>query len=284
MTAAGSWIFALALLQQTPPLPSPPRVPSELAAPTAPTTVVSYVIGLQDQLRITVYDEMELTNNYRVDDLGMITFPLLGRVAASGLTLAEFQDRLKTLLAAGYIRNPQVRVEVDQYKSQNVFVMGEVRAPGKITLTGTSMTLLEALAAAGSPTPAASDSITVLHPRKPDSQAEPTAKQEGEKLTVNIKDLQAVQRVLLRDGDIITVSKAERFYISGQVRTGGNFVLEPGMTVQQAIALAGGLSERGSDRRISAKRRVNGRLVDIHLNLEDVVQADDTITVGPRFF
>src|SRR5262249_39446904 len=159
------------------PLPSPPRVP---ASPDAPAAAVSYVIGPQDQLRITVYDEMDLTNNYRVDDLGMITFPLLGRVSAGGMTLAEFQDKLKTLLAAGYIRNPQVRVEVDQYKSQSVFVMGEVRAPGKIMLTGTSMTLLEALAAAGSPTPAASDAISVLHPRKHDSSATPTPDQEGE--------------------------------------------------------------------------------------------------------
>jgi len=281
MSVANWWIFALALLQQSPPLPSPPPAPSGQAAQPG---VVSYVIGPQDQLRITVYDEMELTNNYRVDDLGLITFPLLGRVPASGLTLAEFQDKLKTLLAAGYIRNPQVRVEVDQYKSQSVFVMGEVRMPGKITLTGTSTTLLEALAAAGSPTPSASDAITVLHPRKPDSNASPTAKQDGEKLTVNIKDLQAVQRIILRDGDIITVSKADRFYIAGQVRNGGNFVLEPGMTVQQAIALAGGLSERGSDRRISAKRKVKGVLIDVHLKLEDLVQADDTITVGQRMF
>jgi len=281
MTVAASWIFALALLPQGPPLASQPR---GSASPDAPAAAVSYVIGPQDQLRITVYDEMDLTNNYRVDDLGMITFPLLGRVSASGMTLAEFQDKLKTLLAAGYIRNPQVRVEVDQYKSQSVFVMGEVRSPGKIMLTGTSMTLLEALAAAGSPTPAASDAIAVLHPRKLDSSASPTPDQEGEKLTVNIKDLQAVQRVILRDGDIITVAKAERFYISGQVKNGGNFVLEPGMTVQQAIALAGGLSERGSDRRISAKRKVKGVLIEVHLKLEDVVQADDTITIGQRLF
>ena len=61
------------------------------------------------------------------------------------------------------------------------------------------------------------------------------------------------------DGDIINVPKAQMFYITGQVRNGGPFVLDPGMTVQQAIALAGGLTDRGSDRGITVTRMVNGK-------------------------
>jgi len=103
-----------------------------------------YTIGPQDLLKITVFDEPDLTNSYRVDGDGFITFPYISRVAAGGLKLGELQDRIRALLSAGFIRNPQVRVEIGEFKSQSVLVSGEVRQPGKITMTG-SMTLLEAL-------------------------------------------------------------------------------------------------------------------------------------------
>jgi polysaccharide export outer membrane protein len=90
--------------------------------------------------------------------------------------------------------------------------------------------------------------------------------------------------VTLQDGDLINVPKAQTFFITGQVRNSGNYVLEPGTTVQQAIALAGGLTERGSDRRIRATRFAKGKSMDVSLRLEDKVQAGDTITVDQRFF
>jgi polysaccharide export outer membrane protein len=77
---------------------------------------------------------------------------------------------------------------------------------------------------------------------------------------------------------------AQRFYVDGHVRNPGLFVLEPGMTVQQAIALAGGLSERGSDRGIVARRLVNVKMTDVEVKLDDKVQAGDTIVVRQRFF
>ena len=138
-----SLLFAALLAQQAPaPLPAPPRPEPAAAAPAR------YMIGPQDLLKITVFDEPDLTNSYRVDGDGFITFPYIGRVPAGGLTLAELQDRIRGLLAAGFIRNPQVRAEIGEFKSQSVLVSGEVRQPGKITMTG-AMTLLEALAAAG---------------------------------------------------------------------------------------------------------------------------------------
>src|SRR5262245_29160515 len=128
--------------------------PSQAAVPqaTQPITASSYRIGLQDELKVTVFDEPDLSTMYRVEADGSISFPLVGRVPAAGSTIPEFQQRLTSMLASGFLRNPQVRVEVNQYKSQFVYVIGEVRAPGKIPMTGTQMTLLEALALAGSPT------------------------------------------------------------------------------------------------------------------------------------
>ena len=272
-----SLLVAAALVRQAAPAPGPsaqpPRPdPGGVAAPA------KYMIGAQDLLKITVFDEPDLTNSYRVDGDGFITFPYISRVAASGLTLAELQDRIRTLLAAGFIKNPQVRVEIGEFKSQSVLVSGEVRQPGKVTMTGT-MTLLEALAAAGSATSAASSELTVAHPKRADQA-------DSDVVRVNWKDLQLGKGtdVVLQDGDIINVPKAQTFFITGQVRNGGSYVLEPGTTIQQAIAMAGGLTERGSDRGITATRIVNGRNADVKVTLEDKVQPNDTITIRNRFF
>src|SRR3954470_5498732 len=91
--------------------------PHEDAATPAPS---SYTIGPQDQLSITVADEPELTGKFRVDNDGSFIFPYLGRVEAGGKSLAALQVTLTRQLANGYLKNPQVRVEVDQYKSKSV--------------------------------------------------------------------------------------------------------------------------------------------------------------------
>lgn len=260
--------------------------PSSSAA--TPVNPNSYRIGLQDEVKITVFNEPDLTNMYRVDADGSISFPFIGHVAALGLTPAELQQRLTAMLAAGYIRNPQVRVEINQYKSQFVYVIGEVRAPGKIPMTGSGMTLLEALALAGSPTASASNEVIVVHPIRPGVGAgQPASGAEGARIVVNRKDLElgkAGQDVVLQDGDIINVPSAQHFYITGMVRNPGTFVLDPGMNVQQAIALAGGLNDRGSDRRIRVSRVVNAKLVEMSIELEDGIEPGDTVFITSRFF
>ena len=285
---------------QTQPAPATPSQP-ELVIPTTqdapgqtpspattPVNPNSYKIGLNDEVKITVFDEPDLSTMYRVDADGSISFPLIGRVEAAGTTLSELQQRITTMLSAGYIKNPQVRAEINQYKSQFVYVIGEVRAPGKITMTGTTMTLLEALALAGSPTANASNEVIVVHPNRPNAAtATPGTDIDGARVTVNRKDLElgkVGQDVVLQDGDIINVPSAQHFYITGMVRNPGTFVLDPGISIQQAIALAGGLNERGSDRRIKISRIVSGKLTELSVNLEDKIQPGDTITISGRFF
>ena len=281
----------------TKPAPVTPYVP-EFVIPAqqdpsgqAPSTAVnptSYKIGLNDEIKITVFDEPDLSMMYRVDADGSLSFPFIGRVQAAGTTLAELQKRITTMLAAGYIKNPQVRVEINQYKSQFVYVIGEVRAPGKITMTGTRMTLLEALALAGSPTANASNEVIVVHPLRPDADTrKPGTESEGARISVNRKDLElgkAGQDVVLQDGDIINVPSAQHFYITGMVRNPGTYVLDPGISVQQAIGVAGGLNDRGSDRRIKISRLVNGKLTEVSVDLEDKIQAGDTLMISGRFF
>jgi polysaccharide export outer membrane protein len=245
-----------------------------------PGATEGYVIGPQDNLSIIVSDETELTGKYRVDTDGTISMPYLSRVPLAGLSLAEAQDKITALLKAGFIRNPQVRIEVDQFKARNVLVTGEVRTPGKVTLPGTTMSLLEALALAGSPTQNASNDVLVMHPPKPGEKA-------PEPIMVNRKDLElgkVGRDLVLQDGDIVNVPVAKRFYISGFIKNPGSFVLDTGMTVAQAIILAGGLNDRGSDRRITIIRSESGKSVEIPAKLEDRVQPNDEVKVKSRFF
>ena len=255
-----------------------PDVPN--LTPAIGAAPATYVIGPQDVLKVTVFDEPDLSQSYRVDTEGMITFPLIGRVPAGGRTLREFQDKLRDQLASGYLRNPQVRVEIEQYKSQSVFVLGEVRTPGRISMMG-NKTLLEALAEAGSPTSAASSEITITHPKKPgNGKTTPDA----DKTVLDLRDLQAAQNYVLHDGDIVTVPKAQTFFIGGEVRTNGNFIYQRDMTLAQAVTLAGGLTERGSYRGAYAMRIVKGKSVKVDLDEQDPIKPDDTIRIGKRIF
>jgi polysaccharide export outer membrane protein len=301
MSLIASLFLVLALGSQAPTPPVQPTAAAKSQQPPAPAPVdpstpkvdpakldqsARYVLGANDQLKITVFDEADLSNVYRVDSDGFITFPMLNKVAAAGITPAELQERIKTLLSASFIRNPQVRVEVEGYKSQSVIVGGEVRAPGRVPMTG-SMTLVEALAAAGSPTSSASNEISVSRQKR---NADGTVVNGNaiDIIRVNLKDLQvgtAGRDIVLQDGDIINVPKAQTFIVTGHVRNSGSLVWEPGMTVQQAIALAGGLTERGSDRRIKADRIMpNGKVTEVSLSLEDKVQPNDIIKVPPKIF
>ena len=106
-----------------------------------------YVVGAQDVLTVTVFGEAELSGKYTVEQDGTFTFPQIGRVKAGGLTLRNLEQELKTRLADGYLRNPQVAVAIENYRSQRILIMGEVRSPGEYQLNGET-TLLAALARA----------------------------------------------------------------------------------------------------------------------------------------
>ncbi len=290
-----SLMVALMLSPQAPtPAPADPPAPDQSPAPatdagadtpadpSAPQTPRGYIIGADDQLRITVFGEPDLTNSYRVGTDGFISFPLITRILAGGLSVGEFEERLKAALATGYLRNPQVRVEIDQYKSQSVFVTGEVRSPNEIQMTG-AMTLLKALAMAGSPTTAASDELTIA---RHSGRAGPNGAAADEIMTVNWRALQTgrIPDVALADGDVINVPPAERFYIQGYVRNPGYYVLNSGMTVEQAVALAGGLNERGTFRGISATRIIKGKTEKVDLRRDDKVLANDVLNIPQRMF
>jgi polysaccharide export outer membrane protein len=250
----------------------------------------SYVIGSHDVLLITVWDQADLSGKFTVEADGSFTFPLIGRIMASGLTLRALEGELRKRLADGYFKNPQVSVAVEQYRSQQIFVIGEVRAPGAYPLTG-DMTLIEALARAGSTTADAGGEAVIV--RAPAGQPVtapllPNQQDSSEVIRVNIRDLQGgqlSQNVGLSDGDTIFIPRAETIYVFGQVKSPGAYPLKTrDTTVLQALSLAGGVTDRGSTGRIKIVRLVDGKKVELKAKLSDPVKPGDTIIVQERFF
>jgi polysaccharide biosynthesis/export protein len=241
-----------------------------------------YIVGAQDVLTVTVFGEAELSGKYTVEQDGTFTFPQIGRVKAGGMTLRSLETELKTKLADGYLKNPQVAVAIENYRSQRILVMGEVRSPGEYQLTG-EMTLLAALARAGSTTPTASHEATIVRPKK---NAKP-GEDPSDIIRIDLTDLQAgnmALNVMLQDGDTINVAKAQSVFVAGQVKSPGAYAVEPGTTVLQVLSLAGGLTDRGSDSRVRVQRTVAGKKVEASVKLTDIVMPGDTIIVRERFF
>ena len=251
-----------------------------------PSPMADYVIGAQDVLAVTVFDQADLGGKYGVELDGTFSFPLIGRIRAAGLTLRQFEIELTKRLADGYFKNPQVTVAVEQYRSQRVFVVGEVRQPGTYPLTG-DMTLIEALARAGSTGPTASGEVIVVRGGDAKAPRLPEKSEGAEVIRVEFADLQtgkAAQNIRLRDGDTIFVPRAETAYVFGQVKNPGAYPITKATTVLQALSLAGGVTEYGAINRIKIVRMVGEKRKEIKVNLTDLVEPGDTLVVPERFF
>lgn len=265
----------------------PPPVPAEPA---------NYVVGPQDILVITSYDQPELTGKFTVETDGTFTYPLVGRVRAGGLTLREVEATIRKLLVdKGFFLDPAIAVSIDTYRSQRIYVVGEVRTPGAYPLSG-DMRLVEALALAGSTLPTASGEAVIVRqagdgvvvgpahvPGADDAPEDPDALVRVDLRELENGDLK--QNVPLRNGDTIFVVRAENVYVFGQVRNPGAYPLrQRNTTVLQALSLAGGVTDRASTNRIQIVRIVDGKKVELRAGLTDFVLPRDTIVVRERFF
>ncbi|HEV7308738.1 polysaccharide biosynthesis/export family protein [Ensifer sp.] len=154
-------------------------------------TIQPYRLDSGDRLRINVFEQAGLSGTYTVDQAGYLAFPLIGTVASRGRTLPELEGMIAAKLKQGYLRDPDVTIEVDRYRS--VFIMGEV----------------------------------------------------------------------------------------GQA---GQYAYVPGMTVQNAIAVAGGFTPRANQSNADITRKINGRIITGRVPITDAVLAGDTIYVRERLF
>jgi polysaccharide biosynthesis/export protein len=238
------------------------------------------LIGAGDTVRITAFRYPELNTEARVSEAGELHVPIIGAVLVQGLTpqkaAALIAERLKR---GNYVLNPDINVAVVQARSRQVSVIGHVTRPGRYTLDGATARLTEVVAMAGGLAPSASDIVVVKRTR------------QGTTESLNI-DLDAIIRgspqaedVELASGDSVLVPKAPVVYVYGEVGRAGSYRLEPGMTVMQAISLAGGVTPRGSERTAKLRRKGDaGGWKEIPARPHDPVGADDVIYIRESLF
>ena len=240
------------------------------------------MIAGRDQVVITVFGVKQFSNKYPVAADGSLEFPELGRIPVAGMTARELGDFItKKLKDLDIVRNPQVTVELEQTPNKKVTVNGPVRTPGMVAFAG-ELTLLEALVKSGGRLPEADDEVLIHRASSLQAGASATEKTA---IVVNARELEngALERnVVLQDGDVVLVRKALPVTITGFVRSVGSYTIQSGMTVQQALALAGGIADRGSSKRIEITRKIDGKAVTLKVKETDVVKAGDIIKVGPR--
>jgi polysaccharide export outer membrane protein len=268
------------LILLSPGAPQAPAPPSPSSAPA------EYVAGPQDVLNIVVFGEGDLTKTVSLDADGTFDYPYIGRVKAGGLTARAIGEEIARRLRNFYV-NPQVTVEVAKFRSQNIFVFGQVHAPGQYPLSG-NMSVLQALAAAGSPTPGAASYVVISRPAGSGPKLPREEPGGGTSLRVTLRELQSGQLpdgFALRDGDTVTIPKADTIYVTGYVKIPGSYAIDGDLTVMQAIAMAGGATDKAAPNRVRIFRTVDGKQQELKgVRMSDLVRPGDTIDVPQRYF
>ena len=267
--------------------PVSPPAPSPSPSPAAD----EYRVGPGDVLDVVVFGNDDLSRAAPVQTDGTVNLPLLGEVPVAGLTVAEAQRKLTSLLARDYLVKPQVEVRVREYQSQAVTVLGEVNSPGRKVLKGRTR-LIDVLVESGGFTPRASGEVSL-------SRSDGTFAGGAATLTLRLGGaLDPVQRVnlevLLRNGDIVTASPKAYVTVEGEVNRPGRYTIDEDLTVTGAVTLAGGFTRFGSNdlrvRRIDPK---SGKVQILEVDLKAVrkgkvpdlkLLANDVVTVSRRLF
>jgi len=215
-----------------------------------------------------------------VADDGTMRIPLAGAVPVAGLTPEAASRRIEASLKSGrFLIDPHVSLTVTQALSQRVSVLGEVRNPGRYPIDARTG-VVDLLAQAGGVTELASDRIFVL---RVDASGKTT------RYPVNLRGLSdpraASPSQKLRAGDSLFIPRAEQFSILGEVQKPAMYKLEADLTVEEAISVAGGITPKGSERRVEIRRTgPDGKQQVIHAKLSDPVQANDIIRVKESIF
>lgn len=242
-----------------------------------------YLIGEGDLLRITVYDNPDLTTEARVSGEGRITFPLIGEVQVNGLTTAGAQTRIIEMLQNGFIRKPQVSVFIAEYRSKKVTALGEFTKPGLVEMRGNA-TLMEVISNAGGLTPNAGELLVIQRQVLKPGQD----KKEDVTITVDLNKLlqggKVSENVSVVDGDSIYVPRAAFVYVSGEVKNPGAYKLPKGLTVLRSITLAGGFTQKAWQSRTKIIRKTDQGEKTLEAKMDDLVMPDDVVMVPQSFF
>lgn len=239
-----------------------------------------YRLGAGDTIRISVFQNPDLTLETRVTENRTITYPLIGTITIGGLTLGAAEQVIaKALQNQGFIKQPNVNIVLLQNRGNQVSVLGQVNRPGRYPLETFNIRVSEMLALAGGISATGAD-VVIL-----------TGLRDGKPVRAEISVAGIFLEQKLQDdyvvaaGDVLYVHRMPLFYIYGEVQRPSSYRVERGMTVRQALAQGGGPTARGSERRLRLHRRGASGVIEISTPaLDDLVQADDVIYVNESVF
>ncbi len=247
-----------------------------------------YRIGVGDKIEIGVFGHEDLAKVVEVRSDGTINYPLIGDIRVMGKTVAEIDAEITRVLGKDYLVDPQVSVDVREYQSQWVTIIGEVRTPGKYVLKR-NMRVIDVLAEAGGATKEAGSQILITRQNQ-DGPPRQIALDRNRLLSQDNQET----NIPLQHGDILAVGERDLFYIRGEVARPGPYQFEGGLTILRAISYAGGFSQFANRKQVDILRAgANGVQEKISVNLKAIeegkkmdlpLRPGDTVIVPRRIF
>jgi len=237
-------------------------------------------VGEGDVLELKVYENPDLSTTVRVSSGNTIRVPLLGEISVEKLTVSQVAAKIESLFADGYLVSPQVDVFITEHRSKKALILGQIKSPGQYELRG-RVTFLEFISKAGGLTEDAGSTATIK--RTNDSGA------KSDQIVLDLEKLikkgDATLNVLIQDNDTVYISKADTYYVSGEVKKPDSYKFEPNLSVIKAITKAGGFSKIASKGKVRIIRKINGeKIVFENVNMDEPVLPDDVIVVPESFF
>ena len=255
---------------------------SALAQTAGAGVINEYRLGSGDVVRITVYQNPDLTLETRVTETGIVSYPLLGNIRLGGLSVTASEKLIADGLRNGnFVRQPQVNIVVAQVRGNQANVLGQVNRPGRYPIEAADMRLTDLLAAAGGTATGGGDLVVLTGTRN--GQRVRVEVDLPSLFTANAKDKD--NDPLIQNGDVVWVDRQPLVYIYGEAQRPGPMRLERGMTLMQALSGGGGLTQRGTEKGIRVHRKIaDGRVIVITPAMDERMQDGDVVYVRESLF
>ena len=243
-----------------------------------PAVAAGHRLVPADTVQIHVVNQGDLDTQARVEQDGTITFPYVGRLRVAGLTEDQVSNIIRTALErADVVKQPQVIVSLTTFGAQ-ISVEGAVATPGILPIDRPT-TLTQVLARAGGVRDTAGNTVTLRRASGRNQQV----------FHYDLRDLMTGKingsAIVVQDNDEVYVDVAPVYFLYGYVAKAGQYPLSRHLSIQQALAAGGGISELGSESRIKIRRRdASGHVIESDATLDDDVRPDDTVVVNERLF
>lgn len=272
------WLTALAAcIAGSASFAADPPVPSVAVEATAPA---EYRLGSGDVVRISVYQNPDLTLETRVTEAGVVSYPLLGTIRLGGLGVTAAERLIADGLRSGnFVKQAQVTIVVLQVRGNQASVLGQVNRPGRFPIEVADMRLTDLLASAGGTATTGAD-VVVL-----------TGTRDGRpyRLEIDLPKLFSPggrdKDVVIQNGDTLWVARQPMVYIYGEVQRPGALRLERGMTVMQVLATGGGLNLRGTEKGLRVHRKgSDGKVQVLQPGMDEALVEGDVVFVRESLF